>query len=138
MDLLARREHSVAELRRKLAARDLPAGDIEAVLTELVAEGLASDARFAEAFVAARLRRGQGPARIRRELELRGVGRELADTALGQADWSGSAQAVREKKFGQALPADYRERARQARFLQYRGFTAEQIHRALGGAGDED
>jgi regulatory protein len=138
MDLLSRREHSREELRRKLTAREVPAEEIETALDRLVKEGLASDDRFAEAFVSSRLRRGQGPQRIRRELETRGVDPGLAEAELADADWTASARAVREKKFGPDLPGDFQERARQARFLQYRGFTGEQIRQALGGAGDED
>ena len=136
MDALARREHSREELRRKLVAKDLPSADIEDALDALQAEGLASDARFAEAFVAARSRRGQGPRRIRAELEARGVAPALADEPLSAVDWGATAAAARLKKFGTGRPADLRERARQVRFLEYRGFTGEQIRQALEATDD--
>ena len=134
MDALARREHSREELRRKLLARDLPTDEVEAALDALQAEGLASDARFAEAFVTARSRRGQGPRRIRAELEARGVVPAHADEPLRAVDWGATAAAARQKKFGAGRPADLRERARQVRFLEYRGFTGEQIRQALEAA----
>lgn len=134
MDLLARREHGRSELERKLAARGFPADTIAAVLDRLQSERLLDEARFAEAFVSGRARRGQGPVRIRAELRERGVtdaggGEALA---LAEVDWLRLAREAREAKFGVAPPADYREWARQARFLQYRGFTMEQIRAALG------
>ncbi|MDJ0927686.1 MAG: regulatory protein RecX [Gammaproteobacteria bacterium] len=138
MDCLARREHSENELRRKLASRDFTADEIDATLSDLVREGLASDARFAEAFAANRASRGQGPVRIRVELEARGVAAELIDQQLRAHDWVAAASEARDKRFGGAIPADYREWARQARFLQNRGFTSEQVRAAFGNGTDDD
>jgi len=134
MDLLARREHSRLELRRKLGAREFPDDLIEQALDALQDDGLLSDQRFAESFAGSRLRRGQGPQRIVAELRQRGVGDALATDAVAElgADWFAEARAVRARRFGQAAPADYKERARQARFLQYRGFSAEQAMAATG------
>ena len=64
MNWLSRREHSQLELRDKLAKRDVPADVIDATVIALVADGLLSDDRFAEAFVASRVRKGQGPVGI--------------------------------------------------------------------------
>lgn len=128
MDLLARREHSLAELRTKLAARGFDAEEIDAALDGLSREGLADEARFIEAFVASRIRKGYGPSKIRAELIGRGIAAQAAAEGLaGTGDWIALARAVREKRFGTALPRDFRERARQMRFLEYRGFTGEQI-----------
>jgi regulatory protein len=134
MDLLARREHSVAELRAKLIARDFEAGAVDLAVDALVDEGLLSDERFAEAFVSSRVRKGQGPLRIRVELERRGVSSDFITTCLeqGDIDWDGLARSVRTKKFGPASIENYREWARQAKFLQYRGFTGDQISSVLG------
>ncbi len=134
LDLLSRREHSLAELRDKLAARDFPADEIDATIGRLAAEGLASDTRFVEAFVAAHARKGQGPVRIRAELQRRGVAADIIAGHLEAADhdWTQMARDVRRRRFGAAPPVELRERARQARFLEYRGFTTEQIRAALG------
>ncbi len=122
--LLARREHSVCELRAKLARRGQDGGAVDAVLAELVAEGLLSDARFAEAYVRARVDRGYGPLRIRAELAERGVAEPLVQAALAAAevDWAALAARVRQRRFGAAPPRDWPERARQMRFLQGRGY----------------
>lgn len=131
--LLARREHSVHELRQKLRHKGFAAEPVEACLEALQAERLLSDARFAEAYVRMRAGRGYGPVRIRLELDERGVNSELGAQALAEAeaDWEALAGQARRKRFGAALPQDFKERARQARFLQYRGFTAEQVRGVL-------
>jgi regulatory protein len=130
LGLLARREHSRAELSGKLGARDFDDDLVCTLLDELVDEGLLSDARFAEAYVHRRSEKGFGPVRIRHELHERGVEGDTIHTFLDDAAiaWDEIVGRERVKRFGGELPDDYRERARQARFLQQRGFTAEQIH----------
>ena len=134
MDLLARREHSVAEIRAKLIARDFDCIEVDRTVARLAEEGLISDERFTEAFVAAQVRKGQGPLRIRLDLERRGVSAKLITRYLEQTevDWDAVARLVWAKKFGSEAVADYRDWARQAKFLQYRGFTDEQINGVLG------
>ncbi len=129
MDLLARREHSRLELQRKLCRKGCDEALVEAVLAQLVAEGLLSDGRFAESYVNARKARGEGPVRIRAALREKGVGDELIADVLDDeaADWQALIRAAWHKRFAGKLPQDHKERARQARFLQQRGFTMEQI-----------
>jgi len=144
LDILARREHSVAELREKLNARaghhEWEPAEVEATLEALIDDGLLSEERFVASFVGSYTRRGHGPVWLRAELERRGITGEAIAGALASADtdWRAAAAEVRRKRFGDAPPADFRERAKQARFLQYRGFTAEQAIRACGAGGDDD
>jgi regulatory protein len=133
MDLLARREHSRLELTRKLRRR-YPLDELEAALEALASEGLLSEPRFALAFARERMLRGYGPLRIVAELGERGVSEATAASALQEVceeegvDWRLQAQAALHKKFGiEALPADYTERARCLRFLNYRGFPAAEL-----------
>ena len=104
------------------------------MLDALEAQGLLSEDRFTEQFVSSRRGRGQGPRRIREELRRHGIADATAAEALGQDDayWAERASQARSRRFGDAPPADYREWARQARFLERRGFTTEQIRLALG------
>jgi len=134
MDLLARREHSVLELRRKLEKRDMPGELVEQALLGLIEDGLLHEGRFAESFVSSRIRKGQGSLRIRADLSERGVSQALIEQALAEAecDWFELASQVRIKRFGHDLPADFPQKAKQLRFLQYRGFTSEEIHFAVG------
>ena len=133
MDLLARREHARAELERKLIAAGFDP-DVTAVALQLLAdEGLQSDRRFVESFVQSRIRQGKGPVRIYADLGQRGIPMGLIDDVLGQSeeDWFALARQAREKKFGRSHPADFRDKARQMRFLQYRGFEPDQIRAAV-------
>ncbi len=132
MDLLARREHARAELARKLRQRDFSADEIDAALDRLAQEGLLSDARFAEAYVRQRAGKGFGPIRIRHELAERGVDAALIDAALvpWAEQWLAIAAAQWEKRFGVA-PEDAKARAKQQRFLQYRGFGFDIIREII-------
>lgn len=121
------------ELARKLRRRGFAAPAIEQALDAVAGEGHLSDERFAEAYVRRRAGAGFGPVRIERELRERGVDPGVIAGHLGSGvdEWVTRAAAAREKRFGRGPPADRRAWARQARFLDYRGFTAEQIRRAL-------
>ena len=133
MRLLARREHSVAELRQKLLARGHDTARVAEVLGDLAGEGLLSDVRFAEAFARSRVARGQGPVRIRAELREHEVADEVIAGCFDAlaVDWLEQAARVRRKRFGNAVPDSFEERTRQARFLQYRGFDAGHIRQVL-------
>ena len=105
------------------------------MLSSLQVEKLLSDARFVQEFVSARVRRGSGPLKIREELRAKGVTSELVAEALAglKAASAEGAAAARRKRFGSALPKEMSERARQARFLQQRGFSMDDIRKALKG-----
>ena len=131
--LLARREHAVEELRRKLQGKGYPDSVVDFVVARLVSTRLVSDDRFTSSFVHHHAQRGQGPIRIRAELRQQGIADEAIESALENAeiDWVVQVQAVRRRKFGGSLPGSLPERAKQARFLQYRGFSSDQIRAAL-------
>jgi len=124
MDLLARREHSYAELVRKLRQRGAATEMAEMELDRLQEQGLLSDERFCEAYVYSRSQRGYGPVRLREELRQRGVAERLIDEVLrdGAWDWAALAQMAFAKRFPEGPASDLKERARQQRFMQYRGF----------------
>jgi regulatory protein len=138
--LLVGREFGRAELGRRLLRRGYPPDGVSAVVERLVAERLLSESRFVEQFVHQHARRGHGTVRIRADLRERGVEDEEIEAGLEAAgeDWTAIARDVRRRRFGVSPPGDYRERARQARFLQYRGFSADQIRAALGPGEDPE
>jgi regulatory protein len=140
MDVLARREHGCEELRRKLVNKGFAPELTVEVVAELKSDGLVADDRFAEAFVRSRIGRGQGPYRIEAELKERGIDAGLIGLTLDEADcdWVSLAQQVRTKRFGPQAPDDLNQRAKQSRFLSYRGFVGDQIRRALELADDTD
>ena len=106
---------------------------------EIVQEHLVSDDRFMESLIRARRNRGYGPLRIQKELQEKGVAPEAIANWLvvtGQ-EWLEDIRRVQRKKFGGKIPKSYAERARQARFLQYRGFTYDQIQQLLNPRGQD-
>jgi regulatory protein len=102
------------------------------VLAQLIERGYVNDERYAMQFVSYHSERGFGPLRIRRDLEQLGVGAELIETALAGTDWAQLARELRIRRFGLAVPKRWPEKAREARFLQYRGFSTDHIRSALG------
>ena len=120
---LARREHSRAELARKIAPHAGEGDDVETLLDELTRRGWLSDARFAEQTIRAKSRRF-GPVKLAHDLRARGVAEDEIDRAFRAAGEEAQADIARvwASRFS-APAADERERARQVRFLQGRGFT---------------
>jgi regulatory protein len=138
--LLARRDFSSGELSRRLAERGYAEIAIGPVVEELLATNKLNDERYSQNFVAYRARRGHGPARIRSQLKTSGLGRSLIDEAVKgdeAPDFLALARTVRSRKFGPEIPVDRKEQARQARFLQYRGFSTDHIRAVLDGAPDD-
>jgi regulatory protein len=129
MNYLARREHSVKELQTKLLNADFDLNEVNELLHKLTTSGLQSDQRFTENYIRYRSQRGFGSQRIRQELKERGITAELISSELEAAeiDWFALAMTVRCKRFGELSPDDFKDRAKQQRFLQSRGFTHEQI-----------
>ena len=146
--LLARREHSAFELRRKLTSparrqtfdtddtqaptphpTTMLTDDIDRLLADLAEQGAQSDARFAESLCRQRYQSGKGPLKLRHELMRHQLPPALIDRLiLGYADqWHSLAREVRRKKFGEQPPATYADWTKQAKFLQQRGFSTDQI-----------
>jgi regulatory protein len=96
-------------------------------------QGLLSDERFAESYLRFRRNKGHGPIRIKQELKQRGVSDDIIAAIVieDEAEWFDLACTVREKRFGKAFPESVTERAKQQRFLQYRGFNHQQLKHAL-------
>lgn len=140
LSLLAAREHSRSELERKLGARGFEPGPVAAALDELERSGLLQAARFAASFVRTRVAKGQGPRRISAELLERGLSESDFAALIDRraVDWNAVARAACCKRFGSTAPADFKERAKRARFLQYRGFETSQINAALDLHRDSD
>ena len=132
--LLAGRDFSQKELAARLRRKGHAVSLVDAAVATLVQQGLLRESRYVEQFVHQHARRGHGPQRIRMELRQRGVEDALIEQSLAEAglDWLRAAREARRRKFGAAPPGDVRERAKQARFLQYRGFASDQIRAALG------
>ena len=132
--LLSRREHSEKELKTKLLSKGGTQADtIARVIEDLKQRNYLSDQRFTDMFVQSRMERGDGPLKIRHELESKGIAESIIDQHLNQPDqvWERVLLKVWSKKFGEVIPSNYNEWARQARFLQSRGFTSELIRKVV-------
>ena len=138
VSLLARREHSARELKRKLAAKGLSDDEAAAAVEHAVEQGYQSDTRYAEMLVRTRINGGYGPRRIEAELQVAGVSAEHIRAAMDAAgaDWRELAAQAHARKFG-APPRSSAERAKQFRYLQGRGFEAAQIGAVLKGEIDD-
>ena len=133
LDALARRDHASEDLRRKLLDKGYDPTVVADVIERLCGEKLVDDRRYVESFISYRAARGQGPHRVRADLQKIGLQGEIVEQGLAAyGDWIADLRRARQKKFGAQLPAHYADRQRQARFLGYRGFTGAQIRLALG------
>jgi len=127
LKMLMRREHSQLELSNKLQLKGFDDAEIKRSINLLIEQKYQSDERFSEAFILMRYNQGKGPVIISSELKKRGI--ENFDLSI--VDWFEFVKEVREKKFGQNLPSDYKTQAKQKRFLKSRGFGFDQINKAF-------
>ncbi|MBT9590046.1 MAG: recombination regulator RecX [Thiobacillus sp.] len=136
LGLLARREHSRAELARKLETAGFAREEIALLLDAFEAKNWLSDQRFAESYVADHRARA-GSIKLAYDLRQRGVPDSIIESVLNDNRDSehDRAREVWRKKFG-APPANAAEKARQIRFMQSRGFAGEVVRRAIDGSGD--
>jgi len=131
--LLARRDFASGELAARLQQDGYPAEAVAAVIADLTVGRILDDARFATQYVAYHAQRGHGPRRIAMELANRGVAPLHIEAALAAGpDWAARAREVRIRRFGLTPPESWAEKAKQGRFLQYRGFSSDHVRSALG------
>ena len=128
--MLARREHSALEIRQKLKQKGYDGAAISEALEQLQAADWQSDERFTEAYIRSRRNRGYGPVRIALELKERGIAEALYSSQLHATDevWIDACRDEYRRKYRGTDVADFEERARRMRFMQYRGFTLDAIH----------
>lgn len=131
LKLLSQREHSRAELERKLAPHEEEPGQLRQALDELQAKGFIDEQRVVDSVVHRRAAR-LGASRVKQELLAKGIDPARVSEAVSALRGTelDRASAIWRRKFG-ALPADAAQRARQARFLAARGFSGEVIARVL-------
>ena len=137
--ILAMRDHSEQELRRKLAAPvmgkngpeeiDATPEDYDKVIAWCIESRYLDDERFVQQFIASRSRKGYGPARVRQELNQKGITREAIERAMRECeiDWAVLAREHAIRKYGEPLPVDFSDKVKVQRFLLYRGYLMEDI-----------
>ena len=127
LKMLMRREHSKLELFQKLQTKGFDVDVINNSISKLVEQNYQSDDRFSEEFIQMRFNQGKGPVKIASELKMRGIN----TFDLSVFDWFQLAKEIRQRKFGDLSSLDFKETAKQKRFLQSRGFTLDQINQAF-------
>ena len=127
LKMLMRREHSQLELLKKLQLKGFDDSIINSSISLLAEQNYQSDERFSEAFILMRYNQGKGPLKIASELKGRGIN----EFNLNTFDWSKLAKEVRIKKFGHDISLDFKDQAKQKRFLQSRGFGFDEISQAF-------
>lgn len=137
--ILAMRDHSELELRRKLAApvvskkgvepSEATPEDVDRVVAWCCENHYLDDGRFVQQFIASRSRKGYGPARIRQELNQKGIPREMGERAMRECeiDWASLAKDQAIRKYGEPLPTEFAQKVKIQRFLLYRGYLMEDI-----------
>ena len=127
LKMLMRREYSKLELRQKLNLKEFDDAVISDSISLLAEQKYQSDERFTEAFILMRFNQGKGPIKISMELKSRGISK--FDLTL--FNWFELAKDVKYKKFGDSKFLDYKEKSKQKRFLQSRGFGFDEINQAF-------
>ena len=127
LKMLMRREHSKLELRQKLNLKDFDDAVINDSISLLAEQKYQSDERFSEAFILMRFNQGKGPIKISMELKSRGI----TEFDLTLFNWFELAKDVKYIKFGDSKFLDYKEKSKQKRFLQSRGFGFDEINQAF-------
>ncbi|VXA58065.1 regulatory protein [Acinetobacter proteolyticus] len=136
--LLTRRDYSQAELITKLNQYAVNPEEVEKLVEELAQQNYQSDQRVAELTLASQLRKGKGLQRIKQALKAKQLDTGLITEELQDVDWLNQAYQLKLKKFGQEVATDPKIKARQIRFLQYRGFDMGVIMKAIARSSEEE
>ena len=129
--VLTRKEYSKKDLIEKLALYAESRDEVNTLVDELSRENYQSDQRVAEMLVRSQIRKGKGPNRIKLALRAKSIDSELAKHDMNEIDWYEEAYQLKVKKYGTEVSKDPKIKAKQIRFLQYRGFEMDAIMKAI-------
>jgi len=129
IDLLSRREHSIQELQQKLLQREFLLEDISPVIDYLLEEDYLNEQRYTESMFRLRVNKGYGKRYIENELSQKGINSSQISSAneVQSIDWYLQAELAYSKKFGQKEIIGQKDKVKRIRFLQYRGFSTDEI-----------
>ena len=136
--VLTRKEFSKAELIEKLATYAANREEVINLVNELSEQNYQSDQRVAEIVLSNQKRKGKGPQRIKLALKNKKINSELIQEELKEIDWVEQAYQLKIKKFGTTVEKDPKLKAKQIRFLQYRGFDMDAIMKAINKKENEE
>lgn len=129
--LLAKREYSKQNLQQKLIELGASAEDAEVLVEELAENQYQSDERMVGMVVRSQIKQGRGLARVKQALKKHHLDESLAEESLQEVDWLQQAYQLKVRKFGTDISKDPKIKAKQIRFLQYRGFSFDIIMQAI-------
>ncbi|WP_174559035.1 regulatory protein RecX [Acinetobacter bouvetii] len=135
--VLTRKEYSKADLIEKLALYAMDRDEVVKLVDELARENYQSDQRVAEMMLASQKRKGKGPNRIKLALKSKKIDSSLIQDELKETDWNEQAYQLKVKKFGLKVEKEPKLKAKQIRFLMYRGFEMDAIMKAISRKEDE-
>lgn len=131
--MLAKRDYASGELTRTLGNLTEDREALDKALVRLVEWGYLDDHRLITQLIDKHVRKKHGPTRIKQEIRQKGFSQELVEQELDKLDidWYAMAKAVKVSKFGEDMPSDAKEKNKQVRYLQYKGFSMDMIFEAL-------
>lgn len=136
--VLTRKEYSKADLIEKLMTYAQSREEVLILVDELSANNYQSDQRVAEMTVRSQVRRGKGPNRIKLALRAKQLDKALVQEDIAEIDWYEQAYQLKVKKYGTKVSKDPKIKAKQIRFLQYRGFEMDAIMKAISKKPSDD
>ena len=136
--LLAKREYSQASLRKKLLELGAISDELDPLLEELAQQNYQSDERMAGMVMRSQIRQGKGPQRIKMALKKHEIDQSLLVDELKEIDWFEEALQLKNRKFGTEISTDPKIKAKQVRFLQYRGYAMDVILKVIQHENDEE
>ncbi|MFW1745165.1 regulatory protein RecX [Acinetobacter guillouiae] len=136
--VLTRKEYSKADLIEKLMTYAQSREEVLTLVDELSANNYQSDQRVAEMTVRSQVRRGKGPNRIKLALRAKQLDRALVQEDIAEIDWYEQAYQLKVKKYGTEVSKEPKIKAKQIRFLQYRGFEMDAIMKAISKKPSDD
>ncbi|NHB57395.1 regulatory protein RecX [Acinetobacter sp. 194] len=136
--VLTRKEYSKKDLIEKLCLYAQNRNEVLELVDELARENYQSDKRVAEMTVRSQIRKGKGPNRIKLALKAKSIDKDLAKDDMAEVDWYEEAYQIKVKKYGVDVATDPKLKAKQIRFLQYRGFDMDAIMKAIKRKNDDE
>jgi len=134
VSLLAKRDYSSGELSRTLLRMTENSECVDSALQRLIGCGYLDDERLVIHLIDKHVRKKHGPTRIKQEIRQKGFPQELVEQSLEkvEVDWYAMARELKVSKFGEERASDAKEKNKQVRYLQYKGFSMDMIFEALG------
>ncbi|SDB88213.1 regulatory protein RecX [Acinetobacter boissieri] len=129
--LLGRKEYSKAELTQKLQQYAEDIDEVHVIVEQMIEYNYQNDERYAQQMFRSQLNKGQGPQRIKQKVQQKSVDLQFIEAQLESTNWLAEAYTLKVRRFGQEIATDPKIKAKQVRFLQYRGYSLDTIFKII-------